>query len=205
MKKTKEKSLEEIYKEARQREGPVIIPPQINSEYLKSLEKITKIEKFGELLKEFNEYQKLANENPGNIVAGNMILGAPASEYYQPSEEEKCLSEIGKRIGSILNSIKDQKSVKAIINSMINNSTFIDLVNFKEIRFYHIDVVGSGRFIYPDVTGDVSFSILDQFNKVLIKKGIKDFITKIKTNFNNPNKSVQEKKDLFKNLLNLIK
>ncbi len=46
-----QKSLEEIYKEAREREGPVIIPPQIDYEYYLKLQDLIEKDEFPNTLK----------------------------------------------------------------------------------------------------------------------------------------------------------
>ncbi|MHA1381202.1 MAG: hypothetical protein ACTSRG_22770 [Candidatus Helarchaeota archaeon] len=193
-KSKKEKSLEEIYKEAREQEGPVIIPSQVDPSFLKSLEKLANIDNFIELLKEFEKYQNLALKKPGKIVEGNMILGAPAPKYWEPSEEEKRLVEIGKKIGMVLQSI-DKKNVKKIVKSMITNEIFVDQIIFQDIQFFYVDVVGSGRFIYPQITWDIAYSILDLIDKAVNKKIVKKQITKIRAALNEP--KIAPKKDLF--------
>ncbi|MHA1301169.1 MAG: hypothetical protein ACTSO9_17245 [Candidatus Helarchaeota archaeon] len=192
----KEKSLEEIYKEAREKEGPVVIPPQVDFNFLDSLKDLTKIETFGELLKEFQKYQKLAAKKPGKIIEGNMILGAPAPEYYDPSEEEKRLVEIGRKIVSVLNSL-NKKNVKNLLKSMIRNEIFVDQIVYQDIHFFHVDVVGSGRFIYPQISWDTVHSVLDSVYNAVGKKSVKKSIDKIKTALNEPKFSPSSKKEIF--------
>ncbi|NVM00780.1 MAG: hypothetical protein HWN67_00470 [Candidatus Helarchaeota archaeon] len=193
-KSKKEKSLEEIYKESREREGPVVIPPQVDAKFLEDLKKITNIENFVEIIKEFKKYQKLALDKPGKIVPGNMILGAPAPKYFEPSEEERRLAEIGRAIGMILPSI-NKKNVKKIAEQMVENDIFVDQIIYQDIQFYHVDVVGSGRFIYPQITWDIAHSILDYIDKAVNKKIVSKQITKIKTALNEP--KITTKKDIF--------
>ena len=184
-KKSERKSLEEIYKEAREREGPVKIPPQVDKEFLASLEKIAKVEKFDELIKEFKVYQDRAQKNPGKIIEGNMILGAPAPEYYEPSEEEKRLAEIGRKIGMVLNSV-NKKNVKKLLDLMFKNKIFVDQIIYQDIQFFHVDVVGSGRFIYPHITWDIAHSILDVIMNAVGKKSVLKYITACKSALNEP-------------------
>ncbi|MFX1452013.1 MAG: hypothetical protein ACFFCM_14340 [Promethearchaeota archaeon] len=193
-KSKKEKSLEEIYRESREREGPVVIPPQVDPKFLEDLRKIKNIENFVDIIKEFKKYQKLALDKPGQIVPGNMILGAPAPNYYEPSEEEKRLAEIGSAIGTILPAI-NKKNVKKIAEQMVENDILVDQIIYQDIQFFHVDVVGSGRFVYPQITWDISHSILDYIDKAVNKKIVSNQISKIKTALNEP--KITSKKALF--------
>ena len=51
-KDSKKKTLEEIYREAREKEGPVIIPPQIDGSYYNFLHENKSAGELGVLLKE---------------------------------------------------------------------------------------------------------------------------------------------------------
>ncbi len=154
------RSLEDIYREEREREGPVVIPPQIDSDYLTFLEGHGRIEDIGTLLGEFEKYKRLARQNPGEIVEGNPLLGAPL-QYYSPSEEEKRLSEIGRTIKGVLGSCKDLKSCLRLVKYMVDNGIYEDVITYDLYFFSHVDVVGSGRFVYPEGPFQGSFSIID--------------------------------------------
>ena len=59
------------------------------------------LEKLKLALELFKKYKPLADQNPGNFIDGNPILGAPEKEY-KPSEEELIVSEIGKLIQNLM-------------------------------------------------------------------------------------------------------
>ncbi|HUY00192.1 MAG TPA: hypothetical protein VMV49_11595 [Candidatus Deferrimicrobium sp.] len=166
-KKEKEEiTLEEIYREAREKEGPVIIPPQINHDYWQKLQTLVSTAAFGELLKEFLTYKQKAEENPGEFIEGNPILGAPFEGYYKPSEEEKRLSEIGMAIGLVIQSCHLQEECKKFLKE-INKEQSLEIIEFIQYNFYYVDVVGSGRFIYPYKGIPLKISLKKRLEEIL--------------------------------------
>ncbi|MHA1131462.1 MAG: hypothetical protein ACTSQI_19755 [Candidatus Helarchaeota archaeon] len=157
------KNLEEIYREAREKEGTVIIPPQINYEYNQKLHKIRG--DIRELLKECIHYKQKALENPGMEIQGNIILGAPP-HYYDPSKEEERLSEIGKAISQIIQGCTTREKCRNMIHE-ISQGPCIDIIEFTNYNFYHVDVIGSGRFIYPEKGVYIRFSIINEVAQAL--------------------------------------
>ena len=161
------RSLEDIYREERGREGPVVIPPQIDPEYSAFLESHRKIEGLGTLLAELQRYKELAWKNPGTIVDGNPILGAPF-QYYSPTEEEKRVSEIGKTVEAIVSGCKDLESCLRLVRYTVDNNIYEDVVTYEFYHFCYVDVVGSGRFIYPEGPFQRSFSIITTMLECLV-------------------------------------
>lgn len=166
------KSLEAIYREAREKEGPIIIPPQIHPDYWEKIQKMFLAESLIDLLKKYQIYKKRAKEYPGKNIQGNVILGAPP-EYYEPSEEEKRLSEIGTAIKLLLPTFKSREKCHELINDLLKGPT-IDQIDYIQYRFYHVDVVGSGRFIYPEKGVPQKFSLIDNIFQTQNLSGTSD-------------------------------
>jgi hypothetical protein len=161
-----EKTLEEIYREAREKEGPVVIPPQIDYTYWQKIQNLISKAAFKELLKEFLIYKQQAEENPGQFIEGNPILGAPFEGYYSPSEEERRLSEIGMALGRIIQSCSSQDQCKKFLEE-INKDQSLEVIEFIQYNFYYVDVVGSGRFIYPYKGITVKITLKKQLKEIL--------------------------------------
>jgi hypothetical protein len=93
----------------------------------------------------FKKYQKKAKENPGKFQDGRISLGANLKQYT-PSDEELIISELGKMIKNIIEIYPrkkvDEYKKKEIIESQI--------IEFNEIYFRHVDVMGSGRYFYAE-------------------------------------------------------
>ena len=111
------------------------------------LEEIGKpqLEKIKKILKYFNKYKIETEKNPGEYQEGNIVIGADPSQYY-PSEEELLLSEIGKMIKLIIDSNSKEKIDFFRKSEEIKPQT----IEFDEIIFRHVDVMGSGRFFFAD-------------------------------------------------------
>ncbi len=200
-KDSKKKTLEEIYKEAREKEGPVIIPPQIDSRYYHFLLENESAEELGLLLKEYEKYKKLAKGNLGRIVKGKMIFGEPP-EYYNPSEEEKRLSEIGNSIGRLLRKDITKESGIKMLQSILRYGAYADSVEYDLFNFYYVDVVGTGRFIYPSGSVKTSFSIIDMICDNIAQNEIpKQELEQIK---NRERQDKDEIKKCFEDLLTFL-
>jgi len=91
----------------------------------------------------FKEYQKKERENPGIFREGNVILGAPPKEYI-PSDEELIVSELGKLIERVKSAHSSEELEKYTQQHGIDTLE----IEFEEIGFYHMDVMGSGRIFY---------------------------------------------------------
>ncbi|MFX1570319.1 MAG: hypothetical protein ACFFCV_18315 [Promethearchaeota archaeon] len=103
------------------------------------------LEKLKIIIKYFKKYEVAAEKNPGKYQPGNIIIGADPNQYY-PSEEELLLSELGKMVKLILNSNSIEKVDSLRKLERIKSHT----LEFNEIVFRHVDVMGSGRFFYAD-------------------------------------------------------
>lgn len=97
------------------------------------------------IVKYFKKYVKKAIIKPGGSRKGNIAIGADFNQYY-PSEEELLASELGKMVEKIVNShsredfekVKEQEGIKS------------QKIEFNEIYFRHVDVMGSGRYFYAE-------------------------------------------------------
>ena len=97
------------------------------------------------MVKYVKKYVKKAIKNPGEYRKGNIAIGADFSQFY-PSDEELIASQLGKMIEEIVNShsreefekVKEQEGIKS------------QKIEFNEIYFRHVDVMGSGRFFYAE-------------------------------------------------------
>jgi hypothetical protein len=109
---------------------------EINPPSLKNLKNI---------LSYFNKYKIEVEKKPGGYKSGNIALGADLDQYY-PSEEEILVSELGKSIKVIieLSSIQELEDIKE--EEGISSQT----LKFNEIRYRHVDAMGSGRFFYAE-------------------------------------------------------
>ncbi|MDD1777979.1 MAG: hypothetical protein LUQ65_07390 [Candidatus Helarchaeota archaeon] len=154
-------SLEEIYRKSRELEGPVKIPPQIHGGYWNQLQKMEADGALVWLLQECKTYKDNIGKHRGNYIHGNPILGAPMEDYYDPSEEEKRLSEIGQAIERTLQIYNNPEKCRIVIAEIVKTSC-IDVIEFTKYTFYHVDVVGSGRFIYPHKGVPTRFSVINR-------------------------------------------
>lgn len=100
------------------------------------------------IVKYFKKYIKKAIKNPGGSRKGNIAIGADFNQYY-PSEEELLASELGKMIEKIVNSHSREEFEKVKVQKGIKSQK----IEFSEIYFSHIDVMGSGRFFYAEKRG----------------------------------------------------
>jgi len=97
------------------------------------------------IVKYFKKYVKKAIKNPGGSRKGNIAVGADFNQYY-PSEEELIASELGKMIEKIVNSHSREEFEKVKKQEGIKSQE----IEFNEIFFRHVDVMGSGRFFYAE-------------------------------------------------------
>jgi len=93
----------------------------------------------------FKKYKIEAQEKPGEYRPSNIVLGADPDQYY-PSEEEILASELGKMIKSTLETYSKQKIEEVKQREGITSQT----LEFNEIYYRHVDVMGSGRFFYAE-------------------------------------------------------
>jgi hypothetical protein len=134
------------------------ITPDTIEDYLKGSSKVYEIlAEVGEpisgnlkvILKYFKKYVKKAIKNPGGYRKGNIAIGADFSQFY-PSDEELIASQLGKMIEKIVNSPSREEFEKAKILEGIKSQK----IEFNEIYFRHVDVMGSGRFFYAEKRPD---------------------------------------------------
>ena len=97
------------------------------------------------IVKYFKKYVKKAIKNPGETRKGNIAIGADFNQFY-PSKEELVASELGKMIEEIVNSHSRENFEKVKIQEGIKSQK----IEFSEIYFRHVDVMGSGRFFYAE-------------------------------------------------------
>lgn len=147
-------TLEEVYRRAREKEGQVIIPPQVDAVFLGNIKSLEKKSQISLLLKEFDKYKKLAAMNPGKMVSGNILLGAPDRSYFEPSEDAKRLSETGKAIEKVLEDADTVAEMISLLDNLFSAQSIPPVLHYQLITFHYIDVVGSGRFIYPNEPSD---------------------------------------------------
>lgn len=102
----------------------------------------------------YRKYRKLARKNKGEWVEGNMILGANPTEY-KPSFNEIMLCEVGRRIQKICKN-NSPNEVKKYTKRRVG---LTNRIKFQDFRVLHSDVMGSGRFFYVDIAGEVNFKL----------------------------------------------
>ena len=103
------------------------------------------IDHFGNLLALYADYRDQSYNTPGAYVAGNMALGANERDY-QPSDEELLLMEIGERLRIILTNLSKQQ----VRQTETLYDEELDTIDYRRFSFYHVDVMGSGRYFYVD-------------------------------------------------------
>ena len=103
------------------------------------------LEKLKLILIYFKEYKDKARKNPGKFQNGNVSIGANIEQYY-PSEEEILLSELGKMVKEII----EYNSKKIIEDVKVKENIYSQTIEFNEITFRHVDVMGSGRYFYAE-------------------------------------------------------
>jgi len=102
------------------------------------------------------KYFKKADNNHGNWIHGNMILGAPEKEYI-PSDDELILCEIDGRIRNILLGTEVQILKKYYKENKLLGKKII----LVQIDIWHVDVMGSGRFFYSGSLQREKFNLGD--------------------------------------------
>jgi hypothetical protein len=103
------------------------------------------LKKLKSFIKLFEKYHKKALENPGEYIKGNVAIGADPEQYY-PSDEEILVSELGKMIKNIV-----RANTKEEIDIHLKKENLeVHILEFNEITFRHVDVMGSGRFFYAE-------------------------------------------------------
>jgi hypothetical protein len=100
----------------------------------------------------FKKYKTEAKNNPGGTRPGNVAIGADSDQYY-PSEEEIIVSEMGKLINEILKNTSKDDLVKVLKEENIDTKT----IEYQEIYYRHVDVMGSGRFFYAEKRADKTY------------------------------------------------
>ncbi|MFX1254923.1 MAG: hypothetical protein ACFFCZ_25155 [Promethearchaeota archaeon] len=111
-------------------------------ELLKQIPEV-KLENLKQLLNLFNKYKKKAESDQGVYTTGSVWLGAPEREYH-PSDAELMVSEIGLGIKLII----DSNSGEYIENCKLKAGIDSQEILFTPVKFWHVDVMGSGRFFY---------------------------------------------------------
>lgn len=103
------------------------------------------LDKLKIVLNYFKKFKKKAEKHPGGILKGNVSIGADFNQYY-PSEEELLVSELGKILYQLIisNSKEDIKRVKK------KYKLEGQMIEYFEIYFRHVDVMGSGRYFYAE-------------------------------------------------------
>ncbi len=104
-----------------------------------------KLENLKHFLTLFKSYQEKANKNPGKFQDGRVSLGANLKQYT-PSEEELIVSELGKTIKNIIESHPENKVEEYKKKEKIKSQS----IEFDQIYFRHVDVMGSGRYFYAE-------------------------------------------------------
>ncbi len=97
------------------------------------------------IVKYFKKCIKKAIKSPGGSRKGNIAVGADFNQYY-PSEEELLASELEKMVEKIANSNSREEFEKVKVQEGIKSQK----IEFNEIYFRHVDVMGSGRFFYAE-------------------------------------------------------
>ena len=96
-----------------------------------------------------------AEKHPGSYEPGNIAIGADPDQYY-PSDEEILVSELGKMVYRII----QMHSKEEIERIKVKDGIKSQIISFNEIKFRHVDVMGSGRFFYADkIDKEVKFEI----------------------------------------------
>ncbi len=130
------------------------ITPDIIEDYLRGSSKVYDVlAEVGEpssgnlknIVKYVKKYVKKAIKNPGEYRKGNIAIGADFSQFY-PSDEELIASQLGKMIEEIVNSHSREEFEKVKELEGIKSQK----IEFNEIYFRHVDVMGSGRFFYAE-------------------------------------------------------
>ena len=103
------------------------------------------LENLKQILTLFKKYQRKAKNNPGRFQDGRIGLGANLKQYT-PSEEELIVSELGKMIKNII----EVYSEKEINEYKKGEKIKSQIIEFNEIYFRHVDVMGSGRYFYAE-------------------------------------------------------
>lgn len=103
------------------------------------------LENLKPILTLFKKYQKKAKENPGKFQDGRVSLGANLKQYT-PSDEELIVSELGKMIKNIM----EVYSEKEINEYKKGERIKSQIIEFNEVYFRHVDVMGSGRYFYAE-------------------------------------------------------
>ena len=119
----------------------------LESEVFKILGEIgaVKLENLKHIVILFEKYQKKAKKNPGQFEDGRIGLGAHLKQYT-PSEEELIVSELGKMIKNIIETHPENKVEEYKKKEKIKSQ----IIEFNQIYFRHVDVMGSGRYFYAE-------------------------------------------------------
>lgn len=106
---------------------------------------VAKLENLKQILILFKKYQKKAKENPAKFEDGRISLGANLKQYT-PSAEELIVSELGKMIKNLVEIYPGKKVDEYKKKEKIKSQ----IIEFNEIYFRHVDVMGSGRYFYAE-------------------------------------------------------
>nr|MDO8114017.1 hypothetical protein [Candidatus Sigynarchaeota archaeon] len=113
-----------------------------------------KLDNLKKILDLLPKFQKEAIAHPGALEDGRVMLGANPKQYV-PSEAELIVSELGRAIEAI---------VKATPADNLNAYLAASKIKAREIAFVpivyrHVDVMGSGRFVYADKGKEIKIKL----------------------------------------------
>jgi len=95
------------------------------------------------LINALDDVKQQAEQNPGTVREGNVILGADPEEYV-PSEQELLEHALGDRIAQVIARSDARKTAGALKKAGIAERR----LSYGRIEIRHVDVMGSGRFFY---------------------------------------------------------
>jgi len=84
-----------------------------------------------------------AEQNPGTVREGNVILGADPEEYV-PSEQELLEHALGDRIAQVV----ARSNARQVAGTLRKAGIAKRRLSYGRIEVRHVDVMGSGRFFY---------------------------------------------------------
>ena len=114
------------------------------------------LKNLGDLIEILEQYKKKVLDHPGSTRDGYVAIGADPDQYY-PSDEELIVSEIGKRIQNIIKNTSENELTEYLKTIDLN----VKMIEFNEIYFRHVDVMGSGRFFYAEKRAEKTIISLD--------------------------------------------
>jgi len=154
-------TLEDVYLAARAAEGPLPpARPPVPDDVRAELDDVVARGDLVDLLSRFTVAARAAVAAPGRQVDGNVLLGAPPS-YYRPSEAELVLAATGGAVRRLLGLIQGPGDVRRLVDEMLQSDVDPGRLEFVEYVYERVDVVGSGRFLYPVQSRTVIVDVLE--------------------------------------------